>query len=687
MKKIIIPTEAMKLEPVQYYYYAQQVLPDKTVLPQTCGDTAAVINLRRQKNGIMTYMGKPEEVLRPEREIAFTDTRSDGIYYFSVESRILRIEAITDNNYNVIDDTVKEVCQLPADFKEAAQAGEFLVLLLTDGSLFYILYEGDLYSYTAMGTVPNIPEFSVELEAEPDITATVEDINFSSAVDDMRSGVPESVRMQVDSKLRSTFASLTTKASNANAYIQPVKVRVGLRLWDDRLLALSDTIEVEAYGPQPAERIILPMTYEDNKGWTGTTATAVSVQSYRLRFKSDGVKESRWASVIRRLEIYVSAEPDILDNNSSASVSYLSAQKSLGCFMPLKSDDESDDVTWRLTATLPACETADILLKPESTQEDVELESNDYTYEADHIEGFGSFLYISKKSEVTVMHRNNPFTPEGVMACGSQVRFMTAQSIVGGAYTRQILYLFTDNGTMVLMHDADGVPTNCRPVSSETVSAAHSITKSSSGVWIISDTGSLVCFKDTRSEVMLANMAREYSILAWHHELNELWLISTEQNYYSIVMPVAEMSVNNPVTAYMSSFIPDDLLWSGQEGLFKYDGAIYKASTTSPKVPDSDMRAYYITGPYYFDEGGISLLSVSTSSVTDMYIGVYRESGKMMARNHYTKKSIRSNRATGVNFMLPDVKNLLTGLPIGIQFHVDGYFLKLKSIVLYVDEQ
>jgi len=107
----------------------------------------------------MTYMGKPEEVLRPKREIAFTDTRTDGIYYFSVESRILRIEAITDNNYNVIDDTVKEVCQLPADFKEASQAGEFLVLLLADGSLFYILYEGDLYCYTAMGHGAKDTEF------------------------------------------------------------------------------------------------------------------------------------------------------------------------------------------------------------------------------------------------------------------------------------------------------------------------------------------------------------------------------------------------------------------------------------------------------------------------------------------------------------------------------------------------
>jgi len=236
------------------------------------------------------------------------------------------------------------------------------------------------------------------------------------------------------------------------------------------------------------------------------------------------------------------------------------------------------------------------------------------------------------------------------------------------------------------MHDADGVPTNCRSISSETVSAAHSITKSNSGVWIISDTGSLVRFKDTRSEVMLSNMAREYSILAWHHKLNELWLISTAQNYYPIVMPVAEMSVNNPVTAYMSSFMADDVLWSGHEGLFKYNGAIYKASASSPTEPDSDMRAYYITNPFYFEEGGISLLSVCISDVTDMYVGVYRESGKLMARNHYTKESIHSNRATGVNFMLPDVKNLLTGLPTGLQFHVDGYFLKLKSIDLYVDE-
>jgi hypothetical protein len=165
------------------------------------------------------------------------------------------------------------------------------------------------------------------------------------------------------------------------------------------------------------------------------------------------------------------------------------------------------------------------------------------------------------------MRRGNPLsvmsTTESV---GGKVYAMASQCIGGGAYTRQFVYLFTDNGIVALTHKADGSHANCRVISPAVVAGAALVATTSSGVYALSVDGTLLLIRDAKVHTLLTGLS-ECRQLGWNACLNELWLVPDANPESWQVSMVLQIYMD--YRAYLSTTIPQKIVSS--DGLLLYE--------------------------------------------------------------------------------------------------------------------
>ncbi len=107
---------------------------------------------------------------------------------------------------------------------------------------------------------------------------------------------------------------------------------------------------------------------------------------------------------------------------------------------------------------------------------------------------------------------------------GGDVRFMIAQQIGGGAFTRQYLYCFTRSGVSALMHDVEGRPTNCRMISEADIAPGNAVA-TDAGVFAASERGDVFVVSDARVRKLTRNMPGLHSAF-WHEACGEVVFMS-----------------------------------------------------------------------------------------------------------------------------------------------------------------
>lgn len=126
---------------------------------------------------------------------------------------------------------------------------------------------------------------------------------------------------------------------------------------------------------------------------------------------------------------------------------------------------------------------------------------------------------------LVTMKRGNPFVPVSVTPyAGGYIHQIRAQQRGGGAYTRQYLYLFSDNGISALAHDMNGHHVNCRPLSCRIVTRDRHISVSDTGVWALSDCGSLLRLRDSKVDAVMHGFEAD-AVLGCDLRNRELWIM------------------------------------------------------------------------------------------------------------------------------------------------------------------
>ena len=165
---------------------------------------------------------------------------------------------------------------------------------------------------------------------------------------------------------------------------------------------------------------------------------------------------------------------------------------------------------------------------------------------------------------LTTMRRGNPFVVgDTTRYAGGHITAIHAQQSGGGAYTRQYLYLFSDTGIVAVTHDMTGRHTNCRPVSMQTVGSPSRIAASDSGVWALTDSGTLLRLRDASVTAVLRGLLPQFR-LGVSSTPAELWLAPDGNSDVTRSVVIDTDSVlGGDVKGYLSTYRPFCMLQSG----------------------------------------------------------------------------------------------------------------------------
>ena len=535
---------------------------DGVIVPVTMGDAVLCENLRESVAGQLKATGSSRLIAQGQDRIVATDVRGDVTWLFSLSAdNVLHVVGGLDarNDFYPCDEILADIGQ---GVKGYGSTGAFLVLLLDDGSLYYLIWDYLLLTYKALGKLPEMPQVEALATDVTEFTSLVEAVEFKEPIADMRGGTPSDVAEQVGAKLLDAWKEAESSAHDAGMWVQPVTVRLAYRLWDGRYLHVSEPQTV-GVGYQGLDRVLIPLK-SDASGFVGTTAVNLRLKAFKIALKREGAGLAGWDDVIASIEVWVSKEQSVVDAGREVAVSQVQTSSGLGLSAYLPTSSESD-LSSMLKSSLVGrhseYESFTALASRLEWSETLKYKENAPTAEgfvrqADMLYGRGDFLHLVRGLDVVTMQRGNPlvqaFCTSGV---GGEIFAISSQCIGGGAYTRQFIYLFTNRGIMALTHKADGKHSNCRIISPAVIDDVRCVVATSSGVYVKSCDGELLRLNDARVSVVLRGVDGCES-LGWNSSNNELWLIPGKDSWgRSLVLQIAM-----EYRAFLSTIVPGRLV-------------------------------------------------------------------------------------------------------------------------------
>lgn len=415
---------------------------------------------------------------------------------------------------------------------QISRAGRFLVLRLANGDLFYLLWEGNIADYTVLGRLPAVPSFTVERVDESILPMYVDPVVFSKPVELVTGSttLTEETVEEVSRAVTAAWQDTLRTARSTGRFVQPVNVRVALRLFDGSLYAMSDPVAVGSadtlagYG----RALLAPII---SKGFiVGTEKSEGGVNTYRLGVTVNDIPARVWQTVIKKVEVYVSGEPEVL-NGSTGTATYSEETPAVVARLGVRPRSEVMDsisaTRMRLLMTEPVGSiTAGVPFTVNHTSadaEDVETVTPPLA-KADCMAGAGAFFHVCTAGVVSTMRRNNPFAVAASTDAGSEIYALEPLPAAGGAYTRSYLYLMTDSGITALTHDAQGRHANCRPIAPYMVENPGAVVHGGNGVWALSTCGMLMHLKGSAVEYVMSGLNPAFT-LAWNQRHDELWIL------------------------------------------------------------------------------------------------------------------------------------------------------------------
>lgn len=434
---------------------------------------------------------------------------------------------------------------LLADLRERVVQGEgvgdFMAFRGESGTIYFARRAGEGYEW--LGQLPAAPAFRAEAESDMSFSATVPAVSFKTVQDDLRGGLDTENARRVGEALLAGLEDAEASARRSGYRVAPAMVRVAWRLWDGRLLHVSDAVRVAGAGATPGrERVFLSLTYSE-KGFTGTDAGTVSVSGYRLRVVPAAPLPDAWRHVVKGVEIWVSREPECLRAGElpGAVLSVMPGSASrLACSYPARNIQEMEAELPGLPMSVQASpdewvNAVSVGVDSESP-EDASMTGRrvpegcggHWGDSCDCLLGHGGFLHVAQGSVVRTSVRGNPLVPGSETGdVGDRVSHMWPQLTGGGAYTRQYIYLATGRGLVALTHDASGVHTNCRTVWPGTVGGSRQGVATDAGLFVRTMAGEILRVRDSRCEVLLRRV-EGMECMAWSGCRGWLMLMGTD---------------------------------------------------------------------------------------------------------------------------------------------------------------
>ena len=177
-----------------------------------------------------------------------------------------------------------------------AVSGEFVVMSTSVG-LRYLHFNGS--GYDVLGGMVEMPVFAFGTISSSTISTDIAGITLKGTYSQWKGTLTASDRSIVERAFRSGISELQAVASTGGCCLQPIVLRVALRLWDDSLLWSSASACLGKVWQPEALSVVVGSTVES------TTLSATMWQP-TLRLVTSGL--ASWQPFVKSVEIYASEE-------------------------------------------------------------------------------------------------------------------------------------------------------------------------------------------------------------------------------------------------------------------------------------------------------------------------------------------------------------------------------------------
>lgn len=502
--------------------------------PGTTGGTAVCYNLRMRGDRLVA-VGEPERMALSGRRPVYTDIREGVTYLFTQEDDgTLYVEPCPQPYPS---QAATEAGRVRERVESGASVGEFVVFRLESGRLAYLRHEPGSGRYRWLGGLPELPAFSLTAELGTAMSAEMESTRFARPLTSLSNPVEAEVSGKVEQAWKAAWERLAAGIRAAGRWLEPVRMRLALRMWDGSLLHVSEPVRITPPVRAARDRVQVGLLWDEGKkGFTGTDSATLSAHGYTVSLTMKGELPAVWAGIVAGIEVWVSREPETLSADRSPVMSYIHDNKGNHVsFIPATRtladiDGDADRQPTGLLRFIAAGQTTGGRLYHrgdvtwDSRVEDYATPMPGTVSDTACILGYGEFLHAGSGDTLCTSMRGNPFVMRDMTrGLGGRVRSLRPQRCGGGAFTRQYIYVSTDRGVVALCHKADGGHTNSRPVSQEPLAHGELWCSTPRGVYALTAGGSLLRLKDATAPVVFTRLCGVTALL-WSNTREELWI-------------------------------------------------------------------------------------------------------------------------------------------------------------------
>lgn len=260
------------------------------------GEAAVAVNLREQEQSLVVT-GTP-------------------VYCGTIPSghRLLLVDG--DRHFSLHSSTIycdgTAVATVTSDVIAMYRVGDGLVAVTRDG-LLHLRYNGDTCEVVdKAGAIPSISlvaadEFSTQLSLDA--------YTFASPYKSWSEPLQVDDITALTSHYRTAWRNAIAAVTAQGGYYTPLMACYAVRMWDDNYLWVSNPITIGLTTLANAQPVTAAVT-TGSSSYTGIAATTMTMSGYRLGIKVlSGVGES-WRSMVKAIDVFVTAQPAIADVSS-----------------------------------------------------------------------------------------------------------------------------------------------------------------------------------------------------------------------------------------------------------------------------------------------------------------------------------------------------------------------------------
>jgi len=471
-----------------------------------------------------------------------------------------------DGDGNIVVDGVT-VTVVEGDVVGAYGIGSLLVVVTSAGLVHLTQCDGEWTVLDADDVKPQLT-FTADTATS---SATIAAYTFDEPYSQWSAPLADADTTALARRLRAAWDGVTADIAALGRHSAPMLVRWAVRLVDDTYLWMSEAVRVGDETLSNTDRITAAVTVDSDAGFTGTTATALSMTHYALGIGVTGGIGKAWLPLVKSIDVFATTQATLVNGGNTLDyrcVTSTTGERSPALQMGLTARSAAAIASqlaasgWTLVATAAASEdmseaqfvspvTAVTLT---GAQCDAIGSSMCFTGTVVAATAAGGRLYCCTSSgQVVVTVAGNALVEahrSTVLGASPLAMAAVTRPLYSGGFGRYPVYVFTDDGIFAIPQTTAGTLGEARLVDRTIISQAVAPVEAGRDIWFISRHGHLCQLAG--SAVTVARRDTPATALAWCNAHQELWMLMAD-GYPMVRMASGRTSTRTVLAAQLFS--------------------------------------------------------------------------------------------------------------------------------------